>query len=274
MRGCAASASIFGTFPKHESHGRPRIQVLPSTIKRVGDGGTGGNNFVRARSVLSWRRNPCNTFSSGHVLSSSGQNKEHCHVIPGTKRGVEQRATQTLSPRNQIHRTRRSIDKNIIYFSSHTCVSRRIVQMPCQQYLGTLRECFHLVWEWAREREWSIGRKTTAFVVSFDTGERHPLTSSLHFLQSSETAHPIEAGSTVTRLVHGKSVGCRLEHFCSCRVIEIPELFLRSLCLESEQELVDPSKQALVHEDRPIDPCLSGHSSFGSCDYDRPKREK
>ena len=48
-----------------------------------------------------------------------------------------------------------------------------------------------------------VGRQKTAFVVSCDTAERFPLTSFLHFLQSPATAHPIDAGSTVARLVHG-----------------------------------------------------------------------
>ena len=87
-----------------------------------------------------------------------------------------------------------------------------------------------------------VGRET-AFVVSRDTAESLPMTSSLHFLQSSETTHPIDTGSTVTLLVYG-------------------------------QELVDSLKPALVHEDRPIaDSCLIRHSSFGSCDHDRPTRE-
>ena len=48
----------------------------------------------------------------------------------------------------------------------------------------------------------AVGRQTSDFVVSKETAESSPLTSSLHFLQSSETAHPIDAGSTVTCLVH------------------------------------------------------------------------
>ena len=47
------------------------------------------------------------------------------------------------------------------------------------------------------------------------------------------------------------------------------------LTLQPGQELVDPLKPTLVHEDRPIaDPCLGRHSSFESCDHDKPTREK
>ena len=74
------------------------------------------------------------------------------------------------------------------------------LQSPCSQYLGTLRECFQLVSEWARERV-VVGLQTISVVVFCDTAERFSLTSSLHFLLSSETAHPIDAGSTVTRSV-------------------------------------------------------------------------
>ena len=56
MRGSAATASIFGTCHNHESQG---------------------------------------TFSSKNLLSNAGENKGCCHVIPGTKPGVEQTATQT-----------------------------------------------------------------------------------------------------------------------------------------------------------------------------------
>ena len=79
-----------------------------------------------------------------------------------------------------------------------------------------------------------VGRQATALVVSCDTAETSPLAQFLNLLQSSETPHPIDAGSTVTCLVHG-------------------------------QELADPLKPALVHEDRPIaDSCLGGYSSSGS----------
>ena len=50
----------------------------------------------------------------------------------------------TLSPRRQVHRTRRG------YMSSHAFVNRW--QTPYQQYLGTSRECFQLVSERTRER--------------------------------------------------------------------------------------------------------------------------
>ena len=113
------------------------------------------------------------------------------------------------------------------------------LQLLCQQHLGTLRECLQLVSEWARERV-VLARQTTAFFESSETGAGPPLTSSLHFLQRSENAHPTDAGSTLTRLVHG-------------------------------QERVD----SLVHENRPIaDSSFGRHSSLGSCDHDRPTWEK
>ena len=67
-----------------------------------------------------------------------------------------------------------------------------------------------------------VGRQTTAFVLSCDTAESVPLTSSLNFLQSSETVLPIDAGCTVARLVHShavesQTVGRSLEYVC-CRV--------------------------------------------------------
>ena len=85
------------------------------------------------------------------------------------------------------------------------------LQLLCQQHLGTLRECLQLVSEWARERV-AVARQTTAFVVSSETGEGPPLTSSLHFLQCSENAHPIDASSTLTRLVHGQERADSLVH--------------------------------------------------------------
>ena len=99
-------------------------------------------------------------------------------------------------------------------------------------------EYFQLVSERGRERV-VVGRQATVHVVSRDRAD-----SSSHSLQSSETLYPIDAGSTVTCLVHG-------------------------------QELVDSMKPALVHEDRPIvDPCLGRHSSFGSCDHHRQTWEQ
>ena len=55
----------------------------------------------------------------------------------------------------------------------------------------------------------------------------HP-PGALHFLQSAEYPHLIDASSTVTCLVHGQtdesqSVGCSLEPFCCGRVIETPD---------------------------------------------------
>ena len=72
----------------------------------------------------------------------------------------------------------------------------------------------------------------------------------------------------------GTQFGCSLEHFCCCRMLEIPDFVLRISCLECGQELVDPLP-ALVHEDRPIaESCLGRHSSFGSCDHNRPSWER
>ena len=51
-----------------------------------------------------------------------------------------------------------------------------------------------------------MGRQTTAFVLSFDTAEGLPLTSSVDFSQRSETAHLIDVGSTVLCLVRGQAV--------------------------------------------------------------------
>ena len=198
------------------------------------------------------------TLSNGDFLSNSGENKRLCYVIPGTKRRVEHRATpdpndSSLLSGSQIHRTRQS-------YTFQSCVCEPLdLQSLYPQYLA-LRECFQLVSERARERV-AVGRRAAAFVVSCDTAERSPLTSSLHFLQSSETAHPTD---------ESQSVASRLEHFCCCRAIESPDCLLRILCLECGQELADPLKPALVHEDRPIaDSCLGRHSSFGNCDHDR-----
>ena len=95
---------------------------------------------------------------------------------------------------------------------------------PHQQYLNKLRECFQLVSERERERV-VVDGKTIAFVVSCDIAERFPLSSFLHFLQSAEIAHPVDAGPTVTRLVHGHAAEPRrngrcVEHICCCKVIK------------------------------------------------------
>ena len=159
-----------------------------------------------------------------NVSSNFGENKRLRHVILGSKLRVKHIATKTqmICRFCQIHRTSQAHT-----FQSCVCEPPDL-QLPCQQHLGTLHECFQLVSERARERL-VVGRQTTAFVVSCDTAERFPvasslhvLQSSLHFLQSSETAHPIDAGSTAARLVHGHaakshSVGCSLEHFRATR---------------------------------------------------------
>ena len=142
----------------------------------------------------------------------------------------------TLLPRSQVHRTRRATT-----FQSCAC-ELMDVQSRCQQFLGTLRECFQLVSERAWEKA-VVGRQAIAHVVSCDTAESSPLTSSWHLFQSSDTSYPIDADSSLTS-VHG-------------------------------QEVVDPLKPAQVREERSIaDPCLGRHSSFGSCEHDRPTWEK
>ena len=58
-------------------------------------------------------------------------------------------------------------------------------------------------------------------------------------------------------------------------VIEIPDFLLPISCLEYGQEFVDPLKLALINKDRPVaDSSFGRHSSFGSCDHDRPTWEK
>ena len=96
MRGCAARASIFGMCQG------PRIPWVfqnpkrASTMKQICDDSTGGNNFGRARTVLTWRSDHCcDTFPSGDVLSNSSEKKRLCHVIPGSKFCVEHMSTPT-----------------------------------------------------------------------------------------------------------------------------------------------------------------------------------
>ena len=67
--------------------------------------------------------------------------------------------------------------------------------------------------------------------------------SFLDFLQSAEMALPIHAGSTVTRLVHGRAVelqtmGCCVEHLCCCRVIEILIFSSGFLALSAEKSFL------------------------------------
>ena len=131
--------------------------------------------------------------------------RAHSHAVPNDL---------TPSPRSQVNRTHRAIS-----FQSSAC---ELVdsQSLYQQYLGTSLECLQPASERARER-----------VV--------PPTSFLHILQCAENSHPIDAGSTVTCLVHG-------------------------------QGLVDSLKPALVPKtDPPKTPVFGGHSSCGSCDHDR-----
>ena len=104
------------------------------------------------------------------------------------------------------------------------CILSRVAYEQCP---GTSHECLQLVLEKAPERV-VVGRKTVAYVVSCDNVKCFPMTSSLHFLQSSETAHPIDDGSTVTCLVHrhaaeSQRVGCRLEQVCWCKEIDISD---------------------------------------------------
>ena len=101
--------------------------------------------------------------------------------------------------------------------------------------------------------------------------------SFLPFLQSFETSHSIDADSTVTCLVHGhvvesQSVGCSLEESRCDRVIETPDFPHQISTLQLGQELVDPLKPALVHEDRPLTHfCFGGYSNFGNCNHDHPE---
>ena len=211
--------------------------------------------------MLSWKSNhTCETFSSRNVLSNPGKNKEHCPVIPGTDLGVEQTATQTQMT-CCCWETRST--EHVKRTPGHPLFELMDPQSTNQQSLGKLRECFQLVSERARERV-VVGRKTTAFIVPCDTVERLPLTSFLHFLQSWETAHPIDAGSSGTsHAAESQSVCCTFEHYCCCKVIEIPDVLHRFSCFECGQELVDPLKPALVHKGRLIaDPSFGGHSSF------------
>ena len=84
-----------------------------------------------------------------------------------------------------------------------------------------------------------VGSKANLHVVFNGSVESPSLVSVLRFLESSETSHSIDAGHTVTCLVH-------------------------------DQDLVDSLKPALVHDDRPIaDSCLGRHSSLGNCDHGR-----
>ena len=178
--------------------------------------------------MLSWRRNhSCDTVSSRDVLSNSGENKGLCDVIPGpnfvssTKRRKPNRigafVRKTLPPKTSSRN-----------FRSHAFASRQM----CSCFVtSTSARCasVQLVSEWVRQRV-AVGRQTTAVVESCDTPERLQLITSLHFLRGSDTAHLIDAGSTVARLVHS-------------------------------QELLDPLKLALVHENRPIaELCLGGDS--------------
>ena len=82
MRSCASSLDF-------RYVAEPRIAWVfqnpshTSTMTQVCDGSTGGNNFGRARSALTWRWNHCyDTLPSGDVLSNSSENKRLCHVIP------------------------------------------------------------------------------------------------------------------------------------------------------------------------------------------------
>ena len=96
-------------------------------------------------------------------------------------------------------------------------------------------------------------------------------------MQSAEKVYLIDAGSTVTCFVHGQaadseSVVSRLDHFFCAKVLKIPDLLHKIPALSPVQELVDPSKRALVNEDRPFaDSCLDKYSRFVCCDHDRPE---
>ena len=82
-----------------------------SKMKPVSDRDTGGNNFGRARCVLSRRRNHCcDTFSTGEVLSNSGDNKGFLsrHTWVRTSCQARNHATPndlTFAPHTLVRRT-------------------------------------------------------------------------------------------------------------------------------------------------------------------------
>ena len=162
--------------------------------------------------------------------------------------------------------------------SSHPLVSSWIRNRPTNN-ASPRRTSVSSLFRSVRERV-VVGSQTTAFVVSCDTAGSSPLTSILNFLQRSKSTHRIDASATVTCLVHGHvaeshRVGCCFEYVRRCWVIEIPDPLFQISTLQPGQELVDPLKTALVHEDQPIaDSCLGRHSSFECSGHDRPTREK
>ena len=104
---------------------------------------------------------------------------------------------------------------------------------------------------------------------SLQIKERVTPTSFWDSLQSAERVYSMDAGSTVTCVPHGettesRSVGCQQDHFFCGRVVSTPVLLYNIPALKRVQELVDPSKRALVCEDRPItDSCLRSGTSDG-----------
>ena len=148
-------------------------------MKQVCDGSIGGNNLgkhevcCREGEIILPTRFPAETNSGGL-----------CHVILGTKFRVGHVATQTL-------------------LMCCFCQEARYTEHVNHQLPRQLARCVIVssLSRSGRGRRVVVGRQTTAFAVSCDTPERPHLNSSLHLPQSSGTAHSIDAGSTLTRLV-------------------------------------------------------------------------
>ena len=130
--------------------------------------------------------------------------------------------------------------------------------------LDTLRGCFQLVLERARERV-VAGCQIAALVVSHDS-ECFPLTSCLICCESSEHTQPNAAGPTVTCLVLGPAgeiqrVGCCFDPTSRSRVIEIPDPLKHISTPQPAQELVHPLTLALIHKNKPTaHPCFDRYS--------------
>ena len=142
------------------------------------------------------------------VLSNSVENERLCHVIPGTKLGVEHMASQSqndlsLLTRIQSHRTRNET------LSRHASCEPLDLKSFRQQHIDSWRECFQLA-QRSRERSGTID---LVFAL---------------LAEVLNTPHPSDAGSPATCKVHGhpaesQSNSCCLEQFCCGRVIEIPD---------------------------------------------------
>ena len=119
-----------------------------STMKQVSDGST-ESFWESTRCVVVAVKSLLRHISGGDVLSNPGENKGLCHVIPGTKLCVEHTATQTLLICRIRQEARSTEHINHNTFQSCVCEPPDL-QLLCQQYLGTLRECFQFVSELAR----------------------------------------------------------------------------------------------------------------------------